>query len=178
MKKFLLLSLGVWLLRRRRSASTDVQEFVPDAATQRTLGVLIDRAAEHLGYQLGDSDALDLKALGLLTVDVASIAVLVATRDALSASWLLPAVFFALSGLALCEVVRVRSFAVIRDFRGFYAEMANWSAEETEEQMLSTLLDALDENDQIHLPRKIRAGRWGLRALVAGGLASFVIALT
>ena len=67
------------------------------------LHMLLPREQSRIDGQLRDSDALDSKALGVLALDAAAIALLVAVRDDLRLLWWIPSLVL-LGSLAVAVV--------------------------------------------------------------------------
>ena len=60
--------------------------------------LIVERAQARLDAQLRDNDALDVTSLGLLAVDAAVLAVLIATHDALNNLWAIRAATLVAAG--------------------------------------------------------------------------------
>lgn len=146
------------------------------ADEQAILDVLVVRAQARLDGQLRDADALDSKALGVLGVDAAAIALLVATRDAVGSAWLLPTVLFGLAGILLLAVLWPRAFSTGPDARAFYERFGTSSRLTATRQMFSELLAALDRNEG-QLPGKNSTFRRGVAVLVIAVLSAVIVTL-
>lgn len=101
----------------------------------------------RLDGQFRDSDALDVKALGLLGADAAALAVLVATHDALSRLWWIPAVGLGIAGMLLLAAVWPRTMDSGPDWRRFYDRWGGAIPAQAARQMLVELLAAVETND-------------------------------
>ncbi len=139
--------------------------------------LLVDRATWEIGVQLGDSDTLDLKALGLLAVDVAAFAATVAVHDSLNRFWWAAGVLFAIAGVVLYIVVWPRQFDFGPDVGEFYETMRNESLGESYREMLTQLIKAIRRNNTVVLPSKMRWFIWGFRLLLTAGGAAVASAL-
>jgi len=137
----------------------------PASDEQAILDMLIPRAHARIDAQLRDSDALDSKALGVLGVTAATIALMVAVRDDVHATWWIPTAALGLAGLLFLAAVWPRTFDVGPDPRRFYEAMAARSRLEASRQMLSELLAAIDGNDR-RLPDKRRLFKAGFAVLI------------
>ena len=120
---------------------------------QAILDMLVPRAQARIDGQLRDGDALDTKALGVLGVDTAAVALLVAVRDSLNALWWIPTGALGVTGVLLLAAIWPRTFDLGPDPRKFYEAMGTSTRVTATRQMLSELLEAVDENGR-QLPSK------------------------
>ncbi len=139
--------------------------------------MLIPRAQSRIDAQLRDSDSLDSKALGVLGVTAAAIALMVAVRAAVSELWWLPTGALGIAGVLLLASIWPRTFDLGPEPRRFYEAMAMTTRLAASRQMLSELLAAVDANDR-HLPNKNRLFKSGFGVLVAALLGCLAVALT
>jgi hypothetical protein len=144
---------------------------------QAILELLVPRAQSRLDGQLGDSDAMDSKALGLLGVDAAAIALMTAVRHDVASLWWLPTTVLGLAGALLLAAVWPRRFDLGPDTRRFYETMGASSQLEASRQMLTELLVAIDGND-VRLPAKAKLFKSGFALLVIALLGSLAVALS
>jgi hypothetical protein len=72
------------------------------------IDLAIRQAQARLEMQFRNTDALDVKALGVLAADAAAIGVLVATHSSLNRFWWIPCAGLAVAGLLLLISVRPR----------------------------------------------------------------------
>ena len=144
---------------------------------QAILDMLTPRAQSRIDAQLRDSDSLDGKALGVLGVTAAAIALMVAVRAAVNEVWWLPTAGLGAAGVLLLASVWPRTFDLGPDPRRFYEAMATSTRLVASRQMLSELLAAVDANDR-HLPAKNRLFKAGFGVLVVSLLGSLGVALT
>jgi hypothetical protein len=144
---------------------------------QAIVDMLVPRAQARVDGQLRDSDAIDAKALGVLGVDAAAIALLVAVRSDLHATWWIPVSGLGAAGILLLAAVWPRTFDVGPDTRRFYETMASSSRLDASRQMLAELLAAVDGNDK-QLPPKAWLFKGGFAILVLALLGSLPVALT
>ncbi len=145
--------------------------------SQRTLAeLIIDRAQGRLDGQLHDNDALDVKALGLIAVDAAVLAVLIAAHGSLDRIWVIPAFVLAVAGfLFLCALWR-RRFDAGPNWREFYEDYGWEPFEDVARQMLSDLLAAIEWNTE-HGRRKDALYGAGFAASLVGLLAAGIVGL-
>ena len=102
--------------------------------------MLVPRAQARIDGQLRDGDALDTKTLGVLGLDTAAVALLVAVRDSLNALWWIPACALGVTGVLLLAAIWPRTFDLGPDPRKFYEAMGTSSRLVATRQMLSELL--------------------------------------
>ena len=91
---------------------------------QAILDMLLPRARARIDGQLRDGDALDTKALGVLGVDTAAVALLVAVRGSLNALWWIPTGALGVTGVLLLAAIWPRTFDLGPDPRKFYEAMS------------------------------------------------------
>src|SRR5436309_14183604 len=72
---------------------------------QAILDMLVPRAQARIDGQLRDGDALDTKTLGVLGLDTAAVALLVAVRGSLNALWWIPAGALGVTGVLLLAAI-------------------------------------------------------------------------
>jgi len=147
-----------------------------DGDEQAILDMLVPRAQARIDGQLLDSDALDTKALGVLGVDAAAVALMVAVRSDLASLWWIPAAALGLAGILLLAAVWPRTFDLGPDTRQFYETMGAGTRLDASRQMLAELLAAIDANEK-RLPEKKRLFKTGFRLLVVAILGSLAVAL-
>jgi hypothetical protein len=143
---------------------------------QAILDMLVPRAQARIDGQLLDSDALDTKALGVLGVDAAAIALMVAVRSDLARLWWIPVVALGLAGVLLLAAVWPRTFDLGPDTRRFYETMGASTRLAASRQMLAELLAAIDANET-RSPEKKLLFKTGFRLLVVAILSSLGVAL-
>jgi hypothetical protein len=134
---------------------------VSDAET--VLGLVVTQGRARLEGQLRDSDALDVKALGILGADAAALGVLIATHDAISTVWWIPAAGLGVVALLLFVALWPRRLDSGPNWRVFYETYGGGAAVDVGRQMLGELLDAVDSNDEsLSKPRLARSlsSRW------------------
>jgi hypothetical protein len=140
------------------------------------LHMLLPRAQGRIDGQLRDSDALDSKALGVLALDAAAIALLVAVREALGHLWWIPSLALGLAGVFLLAAVWPRHFDLGPDTRAFYERMRTSTELVALRQMLAELLAAIEENDA-RTPDKGRLFKVGFALVVIGLLGALAVAV-
>ena len=153
------------------SASSNVDE-------QANLDLLVQSAQTRVERQLSDADATDAKALGLLALGAAAIALLVATHDTINRFWWLPVIGFSVASALFLLAARPREFDVGPDLTWLYDRWtaARTSAADAARQMLSECLSSLGNNYALSV-RKGLYVRLGLIALVLSALGSIPVAL-
>ena len=144
---------------------------------QAIVDMLIPRAQSRIDAQLRDSDSLDAKALGVLGVTAAGIALMVAVRRSVNEVWWFPTGALGVAGVLLLASIWPRTFDVGPDPRRFYEAMVTSTRLAASRQMLSELLAAVDVNDR-HLPGKNRLFKAGFGVLVVALLGCLGVALT
>jgi hypothetical protein len=146
-----------------------------EADEQGILDMLVPRGQARIEGQLRDSDALDAKALGILGVTAAAIALMVAVRHDLNRFWWIPTAALGVAAVLLLAAVWPRTFDVGPDVRRFYEVMGGAPRLTASRQMLLELLAAIDQNDR-ELPHKRRLFKAGL-VLVLALLGALTVAL-
>lgn len=106
-----------------------------DGDEQAILDMLVPRAQARIDGQLLDSDALDTKALGVLGVDAAAVALMVAVGSDLASLWWIPAAALGLAGILLLAAVWPRTFDLGPDTRQFYETMGGGTRLDASRQM-------------------------------------------
>jgi hypothetical protein len=143
---------------------------------QAVLDLVLPRAQARIDLQLGDSTSLDSKALGVLGIDAAAIALMVAARDEFSGWWALPAFALGAAGVLLLAAVWPRELDTGPDPRSFYEAMAARTRLEATRKMLTELLAAADGN-RGRVAGKRRLFKVGFAVLVAALLGALAVAL-
>jgi hypothetical protein len=147
-----------------------------DGDEQAVLDLVLPRAQARIDSQLGDSTALDSKALGVLGIDAAAIALMVAARDEFSGWWALPAFALGAAGVLLLAAVWPRELDAGPDPRSFYEAMATGTRLEATRKMLAELLAAAEAN-RGRVTGKRRLFKAGFALLVAALLGALAVAL-
>ena len=135
----------------------------PDDEYAILVDLLIPAALDRHEGSLRDSDALDTKALGMLAVVGAALALLVATYPHLHDWWWLAATGLGAAGILLICAIWPRRFDLGPDLQSFYEELAGSSPLQASRHMLVALLEATDQNRKL---AKIDFFWWGLVFLV------------
>jgi hypothetical protein len=138
--------------------------------------LLVPRAQARIDGQLRDTDALAAKALGVLGVDVAAIALMVAVRDDVASLWWMPTAALGVAGVTLLAAVWPQRLDIGPDTRRFYETMGASTRLDATRQMLSELLAAIEENDR-RLPGKARLFKAGFALLIVALLGSLAVSL-
>src|SRR5713226_50200 len=100
------------------------QSAAHESDEQAILDMLLPRAQARIDGQLRDGDALDTKALGVLGVDTAAVALLVAVRGSLNALWWIPTGALGVTGVLLLAAIWPRTLDLGPDPRKFYEAMS------------------------------------------------------
>ena len=168
----------MWPFRRRADEHEELQAAARERADDELalLNMLSARAQARLDGQLLDSDALDTKALGVLAVDAAAVALMVAARNDVAQLWWAPTAALGTAGTVLLVTIWPRKFDVGPDTRTFYEEMTGSMRIHAASQMLSELLVAIDRNDK-QILAKHRLFRIAFLVLLVGLLGCLVVAL-
>jgi hypothetical protein len=114
---------------------------------ERILELIVAGARMRLEGQLRDSDAVDVKTLGVLAANAAVLGVLIAVHSAIDVLWWIPATGLGLGDLLLLCAVWPRALDAGPDWRVFYGRWGASTPSDAGRQMLSELLDAIDRND-------------------------------
>lgn len=109
--------------------------------------MLVARAEARLAAQRRETDALDLKALGLLGADAVVVGVLIAVHDAVNRFWWLPASGLAVAGVLLLATIWPRELDTGPRWQTFYERFGSGTALEVARYMLAELLEAVDANE-------------------------------
>jgi hypothetical protein len=135
--------------------------------------MMIVRAQARLETQLRDAETRAVKALGVLAVDAAAIALLVSVHGDPSRYWPIPAVALGVAGLGLLWAVWPAKVDTGPDTRAFFEAFGGGFELSTKRQMLADLLAAVERNDA---DVRLRIKAFGL--LVTAFLGSLAVALT
>jgi hypothetical protein len=147
----------------------------------------IRQAQARLEMQFSNTDALDVKALGVLAADAAALGVLVATHSSLNPLWWIPCAGLAVAALLLLMSVRPRKLDQGPDIREFFERFGGEDYEAAALQMLGELLAAVERN-QAHMPKerkarlfrkelKITSFKLGFQILVVSVVGAFLVGL-
>jgi hypothetical protein len=147
-----------------------------DSDEQAVLDLVLPRAQARVESQVADSTSLDSKALGVLGIDAAAIALMVAARDEFSGWWALPAFALGAAGVLLLAAVWPRELDAGPDPRSFYEAMARSTRLEASRKMLAELLAAAETNKG-RVTGKRRLFKAGFAVLVAALLGALAVAL-
>jgi hypothetical protein len=131
---------------------------------------LIPIAQARIDAQSQDWDSHDTKSLGLIAITLAAIGLLFTFRSSLHQLWLVPVLGLSISTFLFYISVRRRKFNLGPDLQVFYQNFGIAPPLVANQQMLSQLFLAIEENDHL-IPVKRRRYTWGERVLVA----SFVV---
>jgi hypothetical protein len=141
--------------------------------------MLIPRAQWRIDTQLRDAEILAVKALGVLAVNGAAVALMVSVHNDVSRYWPVPTIALGVAGLGLLWAVWPTKLDAGPDTRAFFEAFGGGLQLETKQQMLTDLLVAVDKNDA-HLPlkRRNRAFKLAFALMVVSLLGSLAVALT
>jgi hypothetical protein len=141
-------------------------------------GILVDlvvpEAQQRFYSGSADWSALDTKALGVLAVAAAAIAILITVHEDVNGLWWIPAGILVLAGGFLIAAVWPRDFYFGPDLLDFHYELRDMSPLDAARELLSELVDATRRNDQ-NLTSKTTLFWWGLGILLAGLIACLPI---
>jgi hypothetical protein len=143
---------------------------------QAILSMLIARAESRIDGQIQGNDSLDTKAMGILGLDAAVIALMVAVHDSVGRFWWIPTAGLGVAAVLLLYVVWLRKYDIGPDVRDFYDRQGGGTALAAKRQMLSELLAAIDSNDA-RLPRKSSAFKLGFAVFLVSLLGCLLPAL-
>jgi hypothetical protein len=165
----------LWRLwRRRRKARRRAGDHHNSDTTLSEL--LLARADLMLDNQFGNSDVLDLKAVGLLTADVAAVTILAVVPAAVGKLWWVPALLMIGAGAYFLRVVRTRDWDVGPDLDAFREEQYRRSPLQMTDEMLADVVLAMTNNLPL-VDGKARMFRNGYRLLAASLLVAVGLAL-
>lgn len=126
---------------------------------------LIPIAQARIDAQSQDWDSHDTKSLGLIAITLAAIGLLLTFRSVLHEFWLIPVLGLSCSTVLFYISVRRRKFNLGPDLQVFYSEFGISPPLVVNQQMLSQLFLAIEENDRL-IPVKRRWYTWGEWVLV------------
>ena len=138
---------------------------------ERIVWLLIGEAQAQIAAASGDSDSQEVRALGLLGIDVAAIVGLTAARTALPSLWWVAVVALAVSVPCFLLTLRGRDLRLGPDLRPIYAATDRSSALGVAVDLFAELQDCLAVNRRLLVPKR-RALAVGLALFVAGSLFS------
>lgn len=98
--------------------------------------LLVPAAQQNFRQGLADWDALDTKALGVVGLDAAAIAVLVAAHEAINRFWWIPTIGLFLAGSLLIACVWPRRADLGPDPREFHSQMEDGPVVEAARELL------------------------------------------
>jgi hypothetical protein len=152
----------------------------PTVADQTAIvDMMIARAQGRIDTQLHDAETLAIKALGVLAVDAAALALLISVHNDISRYWPVPTAALGLAGLGFLWAVWPARLDTGPDTRAFFETFGGGFELATKRQMLADLLVAVDRNDaDPHLRMKDRVFKLAFGLLVVSLLGAFAVALT
>lgn len=164
----------------KASRPPDLQALEPTAADQTAIAdMMIVRAQARIETQLRDAETLGLKALGVLAVDTAAVALMVSVHGDVSRYWPVPTIALGMAGLGLLWTVWPAKLDTGPDTRAFFETFGGGFELETKRQMLADLLSAVERNDADRRLRvKDRVFKVAFAFLVVALLGSLAVALT
>lgn len=109
--------------------------------------VLLRRAEALVEVSLGDSDILDMKAVTLLTADIAALSLLIPFHHPHSHVWWIAAALMVVAGLFFYQAIQTREYKVAQKLPTFRER--NWGASPREiyEAMFVELQDVRTDTD-------------------------------
>jgi hypothetical protein len=162
------------------SQPDDVEGDRPTVIDQSAIvDMLIVRAQGRIDTQLRDAESLAVKALGVLAVNAAAVALMVSVHSDLSRYWPVPTIALGVAGLGLLWGVWPAKLDTGPDTRTFFETFGGGFELQTKRQMLADLLTAVDRNDsdrRLHM--KGRGFKLAFGLLVISLLGSLAVALT
>jgi hypothetical protein len=123
--------------------------------------MIVPAAQQRYVTGLQDWDAIDTKALGVLTATAAALAALAAFHGDINHLWWLPALGLFGSCVLLAGVIRPYEVAPAPDLLDLHDQMRNEGRLETARELLDDLTFAADRNDG-PLELKVRLFGYGL----------------
>jgi hypothetical protein len=147
---------------------------------ERVVWLLIGEAQAQIARASARSDRDENNALGILGVDAAAIAALTATREALPPLWWVAVVALAACVPFLLATISPRRLLYLGpDLAAVHAAKVSRRALGAGLQLLTDLLECLDKNQRIWLP-KATTFMLGLSFFVAGALfaTAFLLRMT
>jgi hypothetical protein len=162
------------------SRPADLQAPEPTVAEQTAIvDMMIVRAQRRLETQLRDAEALAVKALGVLAVDAAAVALIVSVHGDLSRYWPVPTIALGVVGLGLLWAVWPAKVDTGPDTRAFFEAFGGGYELSTKRQMLADLLAGIERNDaDARLRVKDRGFKLAFALLVLALLGSLAVAVT
>ena len=141
--------------------------------------MMIARAQGRIDTQLRDAETLAARALGVLAVDAAAVALMVSVHTDVSRYWPVPTIALGLAGAGLLWAVLPTKLDTGPDTRAFFETFGGGLELVTKQQMLADLLAAVDRNDTDGRARtRGRAFELAFALLVLALLGSLAVALT
>jgi hypothetical protein len=140
-------------------------------------GMILDVAVARLDAQLGQADAYDAKAIGILTVAALVVAVVAAKVDVWGPVWWMPVLGSLVTATFCCLVLVVRTFFRGSNLRTFYQDHAADLPALANAQMLSDLLDSIERNED-PLKRKLlwlKYSIWSVLVMLVSSAVSFAL---
>lgn len=134
---------------------------------------LIQVALSQIQTQHGGSDSHDAKAMGVLAGLLAAAALAVATQPDWSNAWIPAVIGLGVTCACIGWTIKNRRFSIGPDIRHLYQRTATMSSQRAQQQILTELLRAVDENNEVIKSK----GRWYARGLRVGGLTVILGAL-
>jgi hypothetical protein len=148
----------------------------PDDEYAVLVDLTVPEAQQRFYSGSSDWSALDTKALGILAVAAAAIAILVTVHEDVNRFWWIPAVILTVAGGFLIAAIWPRDFYFGPDLLDFHDEMRDLSPLDAARELLYELVDATRKNDE-NLTSKTILFWWGLGVLSVGLVACLPITL-
>lgn len=137
--------------------------------------ITLARLDAMLEIELEVGDAIDVKAVGLATADVAALTIIVVFHDSVPVWWL-SSILMGAAGVFLFLVLRQRQWRYAPDLTKFWVENVGKPRVEIVEGMLASLSESREHNVPF-LVFKAKWFRWGYLTLAAGLVALLASAL-
>ncbi len=127
------------------------------------LKIIVDAAQDQIDRQLKSSDSHDVKSIGLLAANLASVAAAIALSPHWTSFWIAAIVAVAISSGSLIIAIRGVTYNVDPDIVEFYDEYSRSNITEAGKQLIAKLIEAIGDNKkELHKKRT-----WFVRGAIA-----------
>lgn len=138
------------------------------------LDLLVSEGREQINAQLSNADAQSAKSLGIVAADLAGIALVVASRNALNRFWLATVVGLAISAACLFAPIVARSMADGPDILKFYEDHLGADTIAAKYEMYRAMLTSLAVNSEVLRGWRDLLFKVGVAALVVTAMGTAV----
>lgn len=144
--------------------STSPQAGQIDAERIRIVAAMIEQAQARIELLSQQVDGDDIKALGLITANIATLGVLFVLQPSLNVLWWLPAFGFIVSSISLYVALLPRKFGLGPDIQEFYDEWGGGTEIEVSSKLLAVLIKTIKEDEELINGKRpwLRRGRLAL----------------